>query len=102
MRKSDYYFILLFINFLFIGYLVLWSYSTRKEHQQQYVKDRKIVREFGLTDLCLFTEARYTRHISQADLHSPFQDSPMTMEHFPSGSFISPPPVLRGFHDRVD
>jgi hypothetical protein len=45
----------------------------------------------GLTDLALFTEARYTRHPSQADLHSAFQDHPLALEHFPSGSLIVPP-----------
>jgi hypothetical protein len=50
-----------------------------------------LVRELGLTDLCLFTEARYTRHLSQADIHTPFQDHPAALEHFPSGSLLSPP-----------
>lgn len=49
-----------------------------------------LVKRLGLTDLCLFTEARYTRHPSQADLHSPFQDHPMSLEHFPSGSLVAP------------
>ncbi|MRR51392.1 MAG: hypothetical protein EG825_10825 [Rhodocyclaceae bacterium] len=48
----------------------------------------------GLTDLALFTEARYTRHLSQADLHSAFQDHPLALEHFPSGS-VMPSPVVR-------
>ncbi|MBI5015031.1 MAG: hypothetical protein HZB55_06010 [Deltaproteobacteria bacterium] len=50
----------------------------------------------GLTDLCLFTDARYTRHPALADLHTPFQDSPLSFEHFPSGSLLPPPPHLRG------
>jgi len=45
----------------------------------------------GLTDLALFTEARYTRHPSQADLHSAFQDHPLALEHFPSGSVMPLP-----------
>ena len=49
-----------------------------------------LVTELGLTDLALFTEARYTRHPSQADLHSPFQDHPMSFDHFPTGSLIGP------------
>lgn len=49
------------------------------------------VRSLELTDLCLFTEARYTRHLSQADLHTPFQDHPFALEHFPSGSLVAPP-----------
>ncbi len=47
--------------------------------------------QLGLTDLALFTEARYTRHRSLADLHSAFQDAPMAMEHFPAGSLVAPP-----------
>jgi len=49
-----------------------------------------MVRRLGLTDLCLTTEARYTRHPSQADRFSAFQDHPVALEHFPSGSFIAP------------
>ena len=51
----------------------------------------QMVRQAGLTDLALFTEARYTRHPSQSDLHSAFQDHPMALEHFPSGSLVQPP-----------
>ena len=51
----------------------------------------RLVGQLGLTDLALFTEARYTRHPSQADLHSAFQDHPMSLDHFPSGSLVSPP-----------
>ena len=49
-----------------------------------------MVKQLDLTDLCLFTEARYTRHPTQADLHAPFQDHPMSLEHFPSGSLLAP------------
>ncbi len=54
-----------------------------------------LVRSLGLTDLALFTEARYTRHLSQADRHGAFQDHPTALEHFPSGSLIAPPRHLR-------
>lgn len=43
-----------------------------------------------LTDLCLSTEARYTRHPAMADRHAPFQDHPVALEHFPSGALINP------------
>jgi hypothetical protein len=49
------------------------------------------VETFRLTDLCLFTEARYTRHPAMADRHAAFQDHPMAQEHFPSGSLVTPP-----------
>lgn len=44
-----------------------------------------------LTDLSFSTDARYTRHPSQADLFSAFQDYPGSIEHFPSGSVVSAP-----------
>ncbi|HPE73227.1 MAG TPA: hypothetical protein PK018_13855 [Candidatus Competibacter sp.] len=56
--------------------------------------DRALVRELGLTDLSLFTETRYTRHPTQADRHSPFQDHPAALDHFPSGTLLPPPPGL--------
>ncbi len=49
-----------------------------------------LVQRLGLTDICLFTEARYTRHPSQADIFSPAQDGPQAWEHFPSGSMVDP------------
>jgi hypothetical protein len=55
----------------------------------------QIVSDYGLTDPSLFTEARYTRHLSQADLHSAFQDHPHALEHFPSGSLVQPPLTLQ-------
>ena len=61
-----------------------------------------MVRALQLTDLCLFTEASYTRHLSQADLHTAFQDSPMSLEHFPSGSLVGPPPGLRKINGKMD
>jgi len=41
----------------------------------------------GLTDLCLATEARYTRHPAVSDPLAPFMDHPGSLEHFPTGSF---------------
>ncbi len=51
----------------------------------------ELVRALGLSDLALFTEARFTRHPTQADLFTPFQDAPLSLEHFPTGSLIAPP-----------
>nr|WP_319389404.1 hypothetical protein [uncultured Cohaesibacter sp.] len=49
-----------------------------------------LVQQLGLSDLTLFTEARYTRNPSMADLSSAFQDHPMSLDHFPTGSLIGP------------
>lgn len=45
----------------------------------------------GLTDLCIATEARYTRHPAVSDPMAPFMDHPGAIEHFPTGSFWSAP-----------
>lgn len=52
---------------------------------------RDLVAALGLTDLALFTEARYTRHPSQADLYSAFQDHPLALDHFPTGTLVPAP-----------
>ena len=69
-----------------------WRSATAGEAQALRAR---LVRELRLTDLAQFTEARYTRHPSQADLHSAFQDHPLALEHFPTGSLLSPPAALR-------
>ena len=51
---------------------------------------RDTVKKLMLTDFALWTEARYTRNPSQADLFSPFQDFPSSIDHFPAGSIIAP------------
>lgn len=74
-----------------------------KRHTTREAANRQWVRTLQLTDLALFTEARYTRHPSQADRHTPFQDHPFALEHFPSGSLLAPSPHLtEGNHAPLD
>ncbi|MGB5062255.1 MAG: hypothetical protein WBQ37_00635 [Candidatus Competibacter sp.] len=65
-----------------------------RPHSADRAASRALVRELGLTDLSLFTEARYTRHPTQADRHSSFQDHPAALDHFPTGTLLPPPPGL--------
>lgn len=66
--------------------------SVRRESE---LADRQaratLVASLGLTDLSLFTEARYTRHPAMADLHTPFQDHPTAWDHFPTAAWVGPP-----------
>lgn len=64
---------------------------SQRAAEARLAETARLVGRIGLTDLALFTEARYTRHPSLADLHTPFQDHPMSFEHFPSGIFVAPP-----------
>ena len=91
MRRSNLFLIFLGINIALLGLMFLHA-SFRTKLDQPFLKERaEMVERFELTDLCLFTEASYTRHLTQADLHTPFQDSPGSLEHFPSGSIVRPP-----------
>jgi len=97
MRKSTLYLLYITLNGSLLFFLLLAHPAfTAKTHQSRITAEKKLVSDLKITDLCLFTEARYTRHPSQSDLHSAFQDHPMALEHFPSGSFVSPPHRLKG------
>lgn len=92
MRKSAIYlFSILSLTILFSGFVAINGFIQKKDYETRIKKCRKVTGELGLTDICLFTEARYTRHLTQADLFSAFQDGPMSFEHFPSGSLVLPP-----------
>lgn len=78
--------------FLTMGLFAWNGQALRRSEQLERVR---LARQLRLTDLCLFTEARYTRHPAMADLHAPFQDHPTAFEHFPSGSLVTPPPTLQ-------
>lgn len=54
-----------------------------------------LVEALMLTDLAIWTEARYTRHPSQADFFSAFQDGPGALEHFPAGTWVPAPSFPR-------
>lgn len=81
--------------------LMFFDANLSQKIDSSGVRERHdIAKVLTLTDLCLVTEARYTRHPSMADLHSPFQEHPLSLEHFPSGSFIAVPPQLQEQADR--
>lgn len=75
-----------------LGAVLLHARAQAGPAAQRRQSSVALVRSLGLTDLCLFTEARYTRHPAMADRHAAFQDHPMGLDHFPSGSLVTPPP----------
>lgn len=75
---------------LFLGTFIHAGIAAdRAEHAT--AANRALASRLTLTDLALFTEARYTRNLSQADLHAAFQDHPGALEHFPTGALVGPP-----------
>ncbi len=91
MRKSDTFLLVAALLLVLLG--ASFADAARGLAREEPVLNAKadMVERLGLTDLVLFTEARYTRHPSQADLHSAFQDHPFAMDHFPTGSLLPPP-----------
>lgn len=73
-----------------ISALLLSGLASIRAQRPQREANRMIVDKLMLTDFALWTEARYTRNPSQADLFTPFQDFPSAIEHFPAGSIMAP------------
>ncbi|PNU20557.1 hypothetical protein C2E25_06680 [Geothermobacter hydrogeniphilus] len=72
----------------------LWLTGSRRRGREDgslLAVRRQLVAGLQLTDFAIWTEARYTRHPSQADFFTPFQDFPGALEHFPAGSLLAPP-----------
>jgi hypothetical protein len=90
MRRSSLFFTYLGIQAVLLAAAFTHAAYLRGWRAPDITETTAMVRRLELTDLCLFTEARYTRHLSQADMHAPFQDHPMSLEHFPSGSLVGP------------
>ena len=94
-RKSDFF--LLFLAASALLFCAAFGHAVVRRNLDRRSADfnRSVVARYALTDLCLFTEARYARHPSQSDFHTPFQDHPASLEHFPAGAMAGIPPQLK-------
>jgi hypothetical protein len=102
MRKSDLFLFSISVQLLLLILVFTHASFGRKAGLESISEKRKMVASLDLTDLCLFTDASYTRHLSQSDLNTPFQDSPLSLEHFPSGSLVPPPERLRTLNGKME
>jgi hypothetical protein len=101
-RKSNICMIVFVVCILIMGLMLIHAAIQRQKDALRIERMAGLVKNLELTDLCLFTEARYTRNLSQTDLHSAFQDHPSSLEHFPAGSIAGPPDSLRRINVKVD
>ncbi len=91
MQRTRIFLAFLLLCLLILGMLLRHGQDAALAAATGKMADRQqLVRRLGLTDLSLWSEARYTRHPSQADLFTPFQDAPGAIDHFPAGSIIAP------------
>jgi hypothetical protein len=101
-RKSTVFLSAIAAQSALLGLLLAHAALSARGQPPELSEKQALVKALGLTDLCLFTEARYTRHLSQADLSTPFQDHPLSLEHFPSGSFLDAPENIRKINEELD
>ena len=91
MRPSN-ILLLIFLFFFFVDASLFIHSQQLKEELHAHEEIQKIaVAGLGLTDLCVATEARYTRHPAVSDPMAAFMDHPGALEHFPTGSLWAPP-----------
>jgi hypothetical protein len=102
MRKAPLFLIFLIGNILLFFLVFIHASFQQRADQHILQEQREMVKRLELTDLCLFTEASYTRHLSQADRHTPFQDYPLSLEHFPSGAILLPPQIIKRTNGKLD
>ena len=100
MRKSTLFLTFIAVSLAVMAGLLMHAFSAQTEAAARLELNAGMVRQYRLTDLSLFTEARYTRHPSVADLNTAFQDSPFSFEHFPSGSLVPVPPSVKNSHHK--
>jgi hypothetical protein len=101
LRKSDGFLIFIGSGMLLLAAILIQAHFVMRADLPGLRQEAEVVKNLGLTDLCLTTEARYTRHPSQADWHAAFQTHPLALDHFPSGSIIGPPETLTKPHDQI-
>jgi hypothetical protein len=101
-RKSNLCMVFFGLCLLLLGVMFIHASIQRRTGISGTEHMAGLVKNLELTDLCLFTEARYTRNLSQADLHSAFQDHPSSLEHFPAGSVAGPPAGIRRNNVKLD
>jgi len=90
MRVYSFVAIVVFLLLLAVCLVLVDGISNSVDESTREM-NTALVRTLQLTDLAMWSEARYTRHPSQADSFTPFQNGPSALEHFPAGSWISPP-----------
>lgn len=95
MRRSVIYLSVVAVQMAMAVALIIHAAAVIKAAGPRLEREKRVVSALKLTDLCLFTEARYTRHPAMADRNTAFQDYPFSFEHFPSGSLIPVPEIVR-------
>ncbi len=74
------------LQFVFIFFIVFFSKENEKTRFYQKEKT-KLAGQLLITDFCLSTENRHTRHPNTFEPMGVFQDAPAFYDYFPSSVF---------------
>lgn len=88
-RLSFFILLIIALEVIALAFILL---HTKKIHSETTISEKVSI---PFWDLCLVTESRHTRHISLPEPIAPFQDMPGFYDHFPSSTFIQPPPHFK-------
>jgi hypothetical protein len=88
MNKKIFYFYWGFCTVLVVLMVCSLGFGGLHTNQTRQQQTKKLAAALLLTDFCLSTESRHTRHFTMPELIAPFQDFPAYHEHFPSSTFM--------------
>ena len=80
--------IMLALLAIFAMNLLYFGRQVAVRQTEALMTNQALVRGLGLSDLCLSTEARYTRHLAASDRVVVSMDHPGGIDHFPSSTFF--------------
>jgi len=86
-----------FIQMFGLGFILFQGFFLETHFEEKC----HLVQRFLITDYCLSTESRHTRHYLFSEWFAPFQDFAGWYEHFPSSSFFNPPAHLESSSNSV-
>lgn len=84
---SKKFFLLLFVQLI----ILIIFFSMADDAGARLQKNSAIANAFLLSDVCLSTESRHSRHPALPDMIAPFQNFPGFYDHYISSSFINIP-----------
>lgn len=94
MYRSSFIFFVLVLTLLTTAFFCYLDARSRIKNMQ----DNKIiinrVEKYYLTDLVIFSDASYMRHLTQSDFFVPFQDNPISFDIYPTASLVKPPHLI--------
>ena len=73
----------------------------RRQARPATARNLRLAADLGLTDLCVFADAPWLRHLAVADVLSSVQDGPGAFDYSRGGALVGPRDILTETHGSV-